>query len=439
MATASRVHLTPSLAPQLSYSVETITPESAEKTSRLLQLNHEQHHVYFNHEGFHNHIVHHLLTLFALGAPPSQLQKAYDINAPYQRPAEPISPSIITSLHDPSSFRSHLGKEKHYHSFLVFFQQEIDAKGWEQVLQEYLFSGTEVAEDLLVRMYAGFLHPIIHLGFGVEFKQPAIVAEALAQGAVHDSWIGELFVECERKVGDKKGKTGEKKSIMQILEECRKDEKVRESARFSDANKIRDGIMKRAKEEMVAYAAQYVVEEEDVERATAEMIDAAVYFAAAAQRPPQQVKFDFFFIHCVNSSIFFSAFLSPSSGLSPANQRRLLQWKIWIDITMYVSRGSPELLRDEIENYVPKHNGDMQGVIERVRKIEDDGHACKLVRAILNAEKVSRDRGQVTGDMWRKVGHMAVDSVEAGEPMWVRSCGFEKAWENVPLRDGARL
>ena len=147
------------------------------------------------------------------------------------------------------------------------------------MLQEYLFSGTEVAEDLLVRMYAGFLHPIIHLGFGVEFKQPAIIAEALAQGAVHDSWIGELFVECERKVGDKEGKTGEKnkKSIMQILEECRKDEKVRESARFSDANKIRDGIMKRAKEEMVAYAAQYVVEK-DVERATAEMIDAAGLF-----------------------------------------------------------------------------------------------------------------------------------------------------------------
>lgn len=164
-----------------------------------------------------------------------------------------------------------------------------------------------------------------------------------------------------------------------------------------------------------------------------------VYFAAAAQRPPHQVKFDFFYMHCVNSSIFFSAFLSPSSGISPANQRRLLQWKIWIDIIMYVSRGSPELLRSEIENYVPKHNSDMQGVIERIRKTEDDGHACKLVRAILNAEKVCKDRGQVTGDMWRKVGHMAVDSVEAGEPMWVRSCGFEKAWEKVPLRDAARL
>ena len=27
----------------------------------------------------------------------------------------------------------------------------------------------------------GFLHPIIHLGFGIEFNQPAIIAEALAQ------------------------------------------------------------------------------------------------------------------------------------------------------------------------------------------------------------------------------------------------------------------
>ena len=31
---------------------------------------------------------------------------------------------------------------------------------------------------------------MIHLGFRVEFNQPEIIAEALAQVAVHDSWIG---------------------------------------------------------------------------------------------------------------------------------------------------------------------------------------------------------------------------------------------------------
>ena len=31
---------------------------------------------------------------------------------------------------------------------------------------------------------------MIHLGFGIEFNQPAIIAEALAQAAVHDNEIG---------------------------------------------------------------------------------------------------------------------------------------------------------------------------------------------------------------------------------------------------------
>jgi hypothetical protein len=37
------------------------------------------------------------------------------------------------------------------------------------------------------------------------------------------------------------------------------------------------------------------------------------------------------------------------------------------------------------------------------------------------------------------MGHMAIDSVEAGEPHWVRSCGFDEAWKDVPVREGARL
>jgi len=32
------------------------------------------------------------------------------------------------------------------------------------------------------------------------------------------------------------------------------------------------------------------------------------------------------------------------------------------------------------------------------------------------------------------MGHMAVDSVEAGEPRWVRSAGFDEAWEGVEVR-----
>ena len=85
---------------------------------------------------------------------------------------------------------------------------------------------------MLVRLYAGFLHPIIHLGFGIEFQQPAIIAEALAQAAVHDNWMARIFLGCEKAAKGKRGEEGPKKSIVQILEECKNDEKLRNSAQF---------------------------------------------------------------------------------------------------------------------------------------------------------------------------------------------------------------
>ena len=66
-------------------------------------------------------------------------------------------------MSDPSHFQNYQGDEKYYHDYLEFFQQEMDAKGWQEILNEYLFAGDERADKLLARMFAGFYHPIIHL------------------------------------------------------------------------------------------------------------------------------------------------------------------------------------------------------------------------------------------------------------------------------------
>ena len=58
-------------------------------------------------------------------------------------------------MHDPVHFKKHLGNKTCYHDFLVFFQQEIEKKGWEAVLNEYLFQRDERADDMLVRMFMG--------------------------------------------------------------------------------------------------------------------------------------------------------------------------------------------------------------------------------------------------------------------------------------------
>lgn len=153
MATSSIVQLKVGEWPV--YHREGMASESSKKASELLQANHENNHIFFNERGFHNHIVHHLLTLWALNASSTALQKAYDQNQSYQRPAMAPSTTNIAELRDPEKFMNHLGPEKHYSDFLVFFKEEIDKTSWQQVLQKYVFAADERADDMLVRMYAG--------------------------------------------------------------------------------------------------------------------------------------------------------------------------------------------------------------------------------------------------------------------------------------------
>ena len=86
-----------------------------------------------------------------------------------------------------------------------------------------------------------------------------------------------------------------------------------------------------------------------------------------------------------------------------------------------------------------------------VNGYEDDAHASKLLRAVGNGERVSReyedDQGNddaderfvIRGSTWLKVARMAMDSLEdlqGEERRWVRSAGFEEAWINIPDWNG---
>lgn len=118
----------------------------------------------------------------------------------------------------------------------------------------------------------GLLHPIIHLGFAIEFNQPALIAEALAQTAIHEDWTGPRFLWPAEEAAGRIGKPG-KKTMLQLLEEARADKKLASSVLWEDGNKLRDGVLKRAPEEMLKYASQYTVSEEQIQEKFAEMVD----------------------------------------------------------------------------------------------------------------------------------------------------------------------
>lgn len=242
-------------------------------------------------------IPHHLLTLFGTGATADVFQKAYDENASYQIKASKPKPSIVEELEADyaSAAPKYMGKGKHYASFLRFYQTQMESKGWEKVLAEYVFKEDDpIAYDMFGRLYAGFLHPLIQLMFGVEWAQPAIVAEALAQTAVHENSVGDFMTKAEQRANERNPTY---RPFIELFEEVTKkeNEKLAKSAHWDDANRIYEGVMARAPEEAIEYVSAIKVNPDELDERTAEMVHATAYIAAAAAwHPPNIPKMDFF-------------------------------------------------------------------------------------------------------------------------------------------------
>ena len=161
-----------------------LTQKSADTCSKLLQENHSEYHIFTTEEEekgvsslicqsirqrksteskvkiyLHNHIVHHDITLWALGATPEQIEAHHRRNTIYQRlPPKREESSIVDQMTDCTRFASYLGDESHYLDFVHFFEKEIRDLGYQAVLQKYLVSEDKVGMDMLPRMYMGMLH-----------------------------------------------------------------------------------------------------------------------------------------------------------------------------------------------------------------------------------------------------------------------------------------
>ena len=133
------------------YHLPDLAADSAAKVSALLQENHEKHHVYKTDLGFHNHTAHHLLTLYALGSSPELLERHYRRNSAGQRPRKlPEGPPSPATGH-----RSDESKYGTYDETVAFFEAQIEEKGVEAVIQEFVLKGDEAADDMLARLYTG--------------------------------------------------------------------------------------------------------------------------------------------------------------------------------------------------------------------------------------------------------------------------------------------
>lgn len=404
--------------------------------------------MFFRDKAGHNHMVHSLLTILAFGATPQELQDRYDDHKTIQRPIPEIDNAMLENLEDNEIFYSTIGEITQYHTFLEFFQCKIASKGWKEVVQEYMLSRSKLADRILARMYEGAYHPIIHLGFGMEFEEPTIIAEALAQAAAHDdSNISTLFqnAESEASISYPAAKP---KSLIELVHEVRANDTIRKAPVWSDfGNKMKDGIVGRAGEAMSSLAAQFQIrkDEKDLERRTAEMINTCTYFAGAAQREGRKTKIDFFYMHCVTSSIFFTIF-NRQQWIKLEDRVRLVEWKARLDLAWYAVSGSAALDEKFISSYSNPNSNEMgwMELFAAVKEEHDDGHAPKFIRALKNGEIVSKEYEQgewesyfpMKGDMWLKLARMCQDTTtkQPTDLKWIPFTGFEQPWARPDLK-----
>jgi Questin oxidase-like len=115
-----------------------------------------------------------------MGASSELLDAAYETHKVYQRKAFQ-SPEPITT----ENFADHLGDKKYYQSYLKFFSDELLTKGTSKTLETYLYSKQANFADeegqksplMFARFIGGVFHPLIHVGYGLEFGLPGMVAE----------------------------------------------------------------------------------------------------------------------------------------------------------------------------------------------------------------------------------------------------------------------
>lgn len=68
---------------------------------------------------------------------------------------KPLREENVKAMSTPEGFKKFLGDTEYTHDYIEFFSRELEARGVEAILQDYLFSGTERADDMLARLYGG--------------------------------------------------------------------------------------------------------------------------------------------------------------------------------------------------------------------------------------------------------------------------------------------
>ncbi|KAI8077862.1 uncharacterized protein BX664DRAFT_287461, partial [Halteromyces radiatus] len=383
-----------------------ITSKTRDTVNKLLKDNHDTHHIFFNDKKFHNHLTHHLLAAYSFGANEERLEQIYKEHASYQRPL----PALLDQPLTRDNYHEHLGEANAYTSFLKFFETEIEQHGMMDTIRRWIWSG-----DMVARLFGGLYHPLIHLGYGVEFDVPGLVAEGLALAACteakHSSVISDSppLADAITKVSpistipvqQQNSKDSDKNVLLDILQAIRQDASFDDTLCKEDEDPFKTLFSQAfVVDKIKGYANQWKqgkswTTRQDIRSRLKELYTTAVVMHGATGFLPHQVHLDFVLMHGLTSS-YFIHILVPY--LSVEEAASLLQAHWFVTVTFFIVVGRPEVKMDHLLEYVSPNfkNVDAQlphrqwsRVLEAT--VDESDHVIKAIRACAHAQIMYND------------------------------------------------
>ncbi|TFK41533.1 hypothetical protein BDQ12DRAFT_599551 [Crucibulum laeve] len=337
----------------LSYSLRTkglvnlpgITPASKKRAEDLLLHDAENHHCYFLPRiGLHNHLSHHILAAYDLGASATLLQKIYDDDSPSEQPFYLEEKDKVITVTE-ENWAQYLSNANAYGAFVKFFADQIRSHGVTAVIEKFVFSvdANKDGRGMLVRFVSGALHPFIQAGYGAEFGNDTMIATGLAQTAVHDAVPISIFDLTEPTDQASKGV-----SLLEVLRNLYDSEALTPPMPYDP-----DALFRVRRDATVAgerateirrICSLYDISglsDAEIDKKVEECITVSILLMCATGKEGRKPRLDFFLMHLVTSSLFLPSVIKAVSN--PVYKVMLIRAFVTVLVLYTLARGRPRL------------------------------------------------------------------------------------------------
>ncbi|KAI9306098.1 hypothetical protein BJ944DRAFT_287265 [Cunninghamella echinulata] len=413
-----------------------ITANTTSVTEKLLAKNNRLHHIFFNERKFHNHLAHHILAAYSLGAKEEQLEKIYKEHASYQRPLPPVLDETITR----DNYLKYLGSARSYTSYLRFFEKEIARHGIINTVRRFIWSG-----DMLSRALGDVLHPIIHIGYGVEFSLPGQTAEGLAMAACTDGFIAEWLEELPpindslipthsiETNNDHLEDEKEKSTILEIVESIRINTYFDDFISTDDELKAGRLLEQHYINKIHDYVKQWVRDHrwntrEAIYERLKELYTSIVLLYGASgfktnDEDNERVQLDMFLMHTLTSSYFLHIL---TSHLHINEAAVMIQGHLLTTLIYYVGMGRPQIQVDRLLAYrSPTILEDSDPQVWRhilATAVNEEAHVIKVIRSLAMATILYSSDPKGLGEVYIKASRLTIDL----HGKWTLRTGFKE-------------